>query len=329
MFESVIRNGESWTQWMERRPEVRERILNTMGVEPFPDWKAEGKWIREETLYGCSAREFVLEILPGYLCAGTLVLPEGPQPGCPLVFCIHGTASEGRRNVLDPEKHPNRCYGIELPQRGIASCSMDLFGFGEWCGNGKETAELRKEFYRAFPAWSLDGMWFRTHRMAIDWLTALPEYRFGAVGTIGNSLGGRVSVYAAALEERISAAVVSCGISPNRTNIYRNLPGHARGENSPRLNAETLSRGKPPWEYQELLALIAPRALFAVEPFNDPFNPYPFASAECFDRAGRVWEQAGVPERIAFLYHGMGHDVPLEIRHYAYEFLEKQLRRSV
>lgn len=325
MFEEMIRSGELWSQWTERRQEVRKRILETMGVEPFLNWKPIGKWLREKLLFGCSARDFMIEILPGFHCMGTLVLPKNVLPGSPLVFCIHGTAPAGRLNVLNPEKFPNRCYGIELVHQGIATCSLDLFGFGEWCENGKGRAELHSEFYRIFPDWSLDGIWLRTHRMAIDWLTALPEYRFSGIGAIGNSLGGRVSVYLAALEERISAVVVSCGISPNQTNIYRNLPGIARGENSPRLNAETLTCGKPPWEYQELLALIAPRSLLAVEPFNDPYNPYPFASAECFDRASRVWKLANVPERAVLLYHGMGHDVPPEIRHFAYEFFEKHL----
>ena len=188
--------------------------------------------------------------------------------------------------------------------------------------------ELQKEFYRDFPNWSLDGVQVRLHRMAIDWLTTLPDYCFGTFGAIGNSLGGRVSVYLAAFEERLTAAVVSCGISPNLTNVYRNYPGGAQPELSPRLNAAMVSCGKPPWEYQELLALAAPRALCVVEPFNDPYNPLPFAGMECFDRALRLWELAGVPERAAILYHGMGHDVPPAIRHFAYEFLEAHLVSS-
>ena len=122
--------------------------------------------------------------------------------------------------------------------------------------------------------------------------------------------------------------MVSCGISPNLTNVYRNYPGGAQPELSPRLNAAMVSCGKPHWEYQELLALAAPRALCVVEPFNDPYNPLPFAGMECFDRARRLWELAGVPERAAILYHGMGHDVPPAIRHFAYEFLEAHLVSS-
>lgn len=328
MFYDVVSVEESWEQWMARRSAVRDRIGKTMGEEPFPEWRVTGRFVQNRILLGCSARDFTLEILPGYQCAGTLVLPEVFLPGHPLVFCIHGTTSLGRRNVLDPETCPNRCYGIELAQRGFATCSLDLFGFGEWEVRGRKSAELQKEFYRDFPNWSLDGVQVRLHRMAIDWLTTLPDYCFGTFGAIGNSLGGRVSVYLAAFEERLTAAVVSCGISPNLTNVYRNYPGGAQPELSPRLNAAMVSCGKPPWEYQELLALAAPRALCVVEPFNDPYNPLPFAGMECFDRARRLWELAGVPERTAILYHGMGHDVPPAIRHFAYEFLEAHLVSS-
>lgn len=155
-------------------------------------------------------------------------------------------ATETLGAYLDPETCPNRCYGIELAQRGFATCSLDLFGFGEWEVRGRKSAELQKEFYRDFPNWSLDGVQVRLHRMAIDWLTTLPDYCFGTFGAIGNSLGGRVSVYLAAFEERLTAAVVSCGISPNLTNVYRNYPGGAQPELSPRLNAAMVSCGKPP-----------------------------------------------------------------------------------
>ena len=89
MFYDVVSVEESWEQWMARRSAVRDRIGKTMGEEPFPEWRVTGRFVQNRILLGCSARDFTLEILPGYQCAGTLVLPQVFLHGHPMVFCIH------------------------------------------------------------------------------------------------------------------------------------------------------------------------------------------------------------------------------------------------
>lgn len=81
----------------------------------------------------------------------------------------------------------------------------------------------------------------------------------------------------------------------------------------------------PPREYSDLIALVAPRGLLMLEPFNDPNNPYVEAVTDCFERARKVWELHGKPGNLCLLCHGRGHDTPDDIRDFAYSQIQRIL----
>jgi len=145
-------------------------------------------------------------------------------------------------------------------------------------------------------------------------------------GCIGNSLGGRTVVYTAAFDERIKAAVSSTGVSPNLTNIYRGRPGSHSP--SPRLAEEIARCGIPSFEYQELLALIAPRSVLLIDPWNDAVrcNPLIEANFRCFEKARFVFQLCGASPNLNLLCHGDGHDTISIVRQYAYLWLAEHLK---
>jgi hypothetical protein len=257
------------------------------------------------------------------------VLPEGcgaQQPAAG-VLTIHGTnGAAGKYGMLDPEGLPARAYGIELARRGYVTLSVDQYGFGAGLGNASFDEKVQELFSR-HPEWSLDGRRLLEQQRALDVFAQFPFVKVGGYGTMGNSLGGRAVIFLAAFDERITTAVCSTGISPNLSNVFRNITRDRHL--MPLMSRENEQNGVMPWDYHELIALCAPRALLLLEPFNDSCNPDTLATYTCIHQASRVYRLLDASERLSTLVHGEGHDTPPDIREFSYRWFDRFLRLKV
>ncbi len=326
MFRDIIRPESTRAEWDAIRESIYTRIRGSMGTFPKINFVPRMEVLGEEQCHGLRLQHIRFQAIADITTHGTLVLPPTLERGVkrPAVLCIHGTDQQlAHRNVLSPELKPNRQYAIELSQRGLITLAVDQFAFGD--GNsGRSQAEIIDSFYRQYPDWSLDGIRLYIHQCALGLLSAHPSVDATRLGCMGHSLGGRASVYLAAFDQRIKASVPSAGISPNLTNVFRNPPG--KSSLSPRLDAEISRGGVPPFEYQELLSLIAPRAVLLLEPWNDTCNPMIEPVFRCFEKARFVFQLCGAPENLQILCHGDGHDTSQRVRSYAYAWLEEKLK---
>lgn len=324
MFRDVIAPHTTGAEWTSIRKGIHDRIHSSMVA--FPDEKSavQAEYLAETEAGGLRIQKFRFAPLPGITTYGTMVMPaeRGEAPPGIGILCCHGTDEAlAHENVLSSTQKPCSPYAIELAQRGVITLAVDQFAFGR--GNdGRTQAQVIDAFYRQYPQWSLDGVRLWMHQRAIDLLASQPAVDPARIGCIGHSLGGRAAAYLAAFDSRIKASVPSAGISPNLTNVFRNPPRPA--SLSPRLDDAIRRNGHPPFEYQELLALIAPRAVLLVEPWNDDCNPMIEPIFRCFERARFVFERCGAPESLQFLCHGDGHDTTATVRNHIYTwFLNK------
>jgi len=343
MLGDVVLPSTTAEDWPALRADILRRVTDSMGEPPddapppgsSPEYEETSRAERDGLVHvGLRYR-----VLADEWNEGVLVLPAGGEGGeggegggaaCPAraVLTIHGTnAAAGRRGVLDAEK-PSRAYGLELARRGFVTFSVDQFGFGETLA-GTAQPELYERFYRDYPEWSLDGRRVLDQTRAMDVLDALEVVDSSGdspYGAIGNSQGGRAVMYTAALDERVGAGVSSTGISPNFSNAFRSVTWDK--VLSPRLSEEINRHGRPGWDYHEMIALVAPRALLALEPYNDVAgcNPDVGPTMECVYRAARVFRLLGVPEHLALLVHGDGHTTTGDVRDFAYRWLERFLK---
>lgn len=328
MFRDVIRPGTRSDEWTSIRQEIHARVHGSMGEFPELTFDRRLEYLPSFEYQGLRLQPVRFTAVPGVTTYGTFVLPPSLDPGVkrPAVLCLHGTDHAlAHRNVLSPDEKPRRQYAIELARRGWVTLAVDQFAFGE--GNaGRSHDEVVDAFYTRYPRWSLDGVRLWIHQCAIDLLAAHPSVDAARLGCIGHSLGGRAAVYLAAFEARIKAAVPSAGTSPNLTNIYRNPPG--RTSLSPHLDRTVSRTGIPLFEYQELLALIAPRAALLFEPWNDTCNPMIEPIFRCFEKARFVFQLCEAPANLQLLCHGDGHDTVQIVRDYAYAWLAEKLTGS-
>jgi dienelactone hydrolase len=294
----------------------------------FPPCAFDGRYesVRRYEAHGLSHEDIKFNVLPGYGCEGAIVYPADTEGSkLPSAVCIHETDVKlGLRNALSPETRPDRAYGIELCRRGYVTIAVDQFGFGGWAKTMSEQ-ECYDKLAREYPDWSLDGMQLMIQQCAVGILSNHPRVDKERVSCLGHSLGGRTAVFLAALDERVKAAWASTGVSPNATNVFRNFETDPAKSKSPRLNGAVLKTGLPPWEYEELLALVAPRGLTILEPFNDLYNQDIEATVLCCLKASKVYKLLGAAGNFSLVCHGRGHDTPAEMRTYAYALLDHAL----
>lgn len=327
MIGSIILPDTKKEEWDILRQRILSRVLETFGTPPAEilSLKDDYEEIERYENYGLEHVRIRYHVLDDEWNEAIFVLPENlkHQKCAPAVITIHGTNGKiGKNGMLNPEVYPRRGYGIELAKRGFVTVSPDQFGFGESI-RLTHPEELYREFFLKYPNWSLTGRRLLGHIRLLDILDRMDFIQKGGYGVMGNSLGGSAALYLTSMDPRIAAAVVSAGVSPKITNVYRNL--NTGRLLNPAVSAAIERNGKIPWDMHEIIALCAPKAVMLIEPFNDPYNPYALPTLECVNSASEVYKLLEHPDRLSLYLHGDGHDTVDDVRSMAYNWLTRFL----
>jgi pimeloyl-ACP methyl ester carboxylesterase len=202
----------------------------------------------------------------GYNVRGDLYLPANTPPNTklPTVIFLHGFSYPlGYMWVYRSDLHPI----LALTQAGYAVFAYDQTGFGS------RMAETGP-FYDRWPHWSRMGRMVEDVRGAIDALEKDSNVDGSKISVFGYSMGGMVGLYSAALDPRVKGVVSISGFTPMRTDsMSKGTGGIARYSEVhpliPRLGFFIGHEQQLPYDFNELIATIAPRAALIVEPQLD------------------------------------------------------------
>jgi pimeloyl-ACP methyl ester carboxylesterase len=156
---------------------------------------------------------------------------------------------------------------------------------------------------------------------AVDVLASLPEVDPERIGALGHSLGAKETLYLAAFDERVRAAVASeGGIGLTFTNWHD--PWYlGPGIHEPDFNLN----------HHQLLALVAPRAFLLLAGESGPPNTstadgdrtWPYVEA-----ALPVYRLYGEPSRLGLYNHHQGHSIPPDALERMIAWLQTYLKQS-
>ena len=317
-------------EWPRIREILKRKILATLGTPgaPVPSGKTGYELTGQYEKNGLTHVTIKYHVIGDeWNEAIALLPPKGTALPAPAVLAIHGTnGAVGKMDCIEPREGNVEPYAFELAQRGNVTLAADQLTFGATIAK-KSAQEVSDEFYKRHPGWTLDGRWVFEQMRMLDVMQQLTQWvKPTELGLIGISLGGRTVIHLAMLDERVKATLCASGISPNSTNVYRRITSNAY--RNPILAKSILdSSGQMPWDYHEVIALCAPRALFLIEPFNDEYNPDVTATLSCFTSASKVYRLLNHPERLSILVHGDGHGTQKPVRDMAYDWIDRQLIR--
>lgn len=234
-----------------------------------------------------------------------LLVPNGVRRGAPALVVFHATSDNHILQPVGLADHPTRHIGLHLVRRGYVVLCPRCFIYGY---RGVQFEAAAVEFTRrqrgaagmAKMLW--DGM------AAVDLLADRPEVDPERIGCIGHSLGAKESLYLAALDDRVRAAVASeggVGISFSNWDAPWYLGGKLK-----ELPAGT--------DHHELLALASPRPFLLIGGGEaDGPKSWPYVEA-----ALPAYADAGSPLALGLLLHARGHDFPDEVQDEAYRWLD-------
>jgi pimeloyl-ACP methyl ester carboxylesterase len=163
------------------------------------------------------------------------------------------------------------CSGLALLADGgrahelMAVLAMDLIGYGQRIEDGTY-------FYQRYPAWSKLGRMVADTRAAIDALETLDFVNADKIYLTGYALGGTVSLFTSALDDRVAGTAVSSAFTPLRGHsdeiegikAYSHLYGLL-----PRLGFFVEHQDHMPVDFPEIISSIAPRPAYIIAPELD------------------------------------------------------------
>ncbi|MBI3948013.1 MAG: dienelactone hydrolase family protein [Armatimonadetes bacterium] len=317
--------------WDRRRAGILAAFTDLLGEgAPAAPPEPEVRWLGEEREDGVVIRKLSFLVETDDRLYAYLVLPEGLNAPAPAVVCLHGTTADAKDACLGRGDHPggSDSVAIHLAQRGLVAMAPDHFCAGERLKPGERPYDSTR-LYARHPEWSEMGKNIYDHARCIDLLRTLPEVDGGRIGSIGHSLGGYGSAFLAAMDERVQAAVSSCGITawaadPKRDNWSRTQPGRYR--HFPKLRRFWEGGQPAPVDFHEILALIAPRAFLNLSAVGNDvcfpvFAPFP----ELYYQVESIYKLLGAEGKFAVHFHSSGHSFGRSARALAYTWLEEQL----
>src|SRR5213593_2306770 len=244
------------SEWELKRPTLLSNMQLVMG--PVPDASRRCPLdleVKEEVDAGSFVRrKIAFTSEPGGRVQAYLLVPKNVSKA-PAVLALHQTHQLGPKVVVGLGESPSDEYGVELANCGYVVLAPPYPLLGDY------EPDLKKLGY---VSGTMKAIWDNIR--ALDVLQSLSFVKTNRFGAIGHSLGGHNALYTAVFDERIKVIATSCGFDSFRD--YMN--GDIRGWTSTRYMPRLLDypRDKPPFDFYEVLALLAPRQVFVNAPLG-------------------------------------------------------------
>ena len=278
-----VSSSEAWLAGLFRRPSADSSVRDRIAKEGM-EWT--------EVPFGDGLK-------------GDLFLPANRKgERLPVVVWLHPYTYQYGWSIASPWLSSGSEYRLDqrptfpsLTKRGLAVFAFDQIGFG---------ARVRdaQDFYARYPKWSLMGKMVADTRAVVDSLSMHDRVNPTRLFLMGYSLGAKVGLLEAALDERVRGLAAVAGFDPLRLDTAdRGVEGirhfsHVHGL-MPRLGFFVGQEARLPFDFDAALASIAPRPVLLVAPALDRYARIGDVKAEV-QEARKAWTVAGAESALAF-----------------------------
>ncbi len=305
--------------WGLRRRHILDGMQRAMGRFPSSSRRIPlaVKTLETTDTENYTRRRITFASEPGDRVPAYLLIPKGIRGKAPAMLCLHQTTKIGKGEPAGLGGRPTLHYAHELANRGYVCIVPDYPSFGDYKYDFNADSDHHE-------SGTMKAIW--NNIRALDVLETLPEVDADRMGAIGHSLGGHNALFTAPFDLRIKAVVTSCGFTAFHHYYGGKLAGWTSDRYMPRIRERYGNDpDQVPFDFHEVLAAIAPRAVFINAPQHDG-NFDLTGVKKVMQGAGTVYELLDAEDRLKAEYPDSGHDFPDDIRHAAYDWLDRQLR---
>lgn len=296
--------GGDFKKW---RSTLRKKLRELVGELPAKrvPLRVRSLWKQEHKLGTIEKVAFAAE--PGADVLAYVCLPKDAAPPYDFFVCMQGhstgmhvSISRNRENEFRRIKPDDgdRDFGLGCMRRGVAALCIEQRSFGL----RREQVQKQTWDHGCVDATMHSLMLGRTligERVfdvdrSIDYLAARGDANMKTIGVMGNSGGGTISLFAAALLSRVKLAMPSCFFCTFRDSIM-NIK-HCVDNYVPNILLYA--------EMADVMGLFAPKPVVLVAGRTDPIFPLPGVK-KAFKHLKRIYRAAGA-ERHCHLVVGKG-----------------------
>jgi formylglycine-generating enzyme required for sulfatase activity len=290
---SLVNGVNSLPEWKVRRKDIETKWLKLLGSMEITPPPSQTRFIEMVTDQNYTARLMYLQVEPDWWEKILIMMPANvlrhPRPVVIVPFYDVDTPA-GRdlsgRQFLGMGVDS---FAYMAVQKGYIAVAIRWFGesYGEGYTEAVANLKLRHPDCSGLGKWVWDA-----HRL-VDYLYTLPIVDRTHIGIIGHSLGGKMALYAAAFDPRITVVVSNepgIGLSFSNYDDYWYF-------------GEVINHVAEGTDQHELLGLIAPRPFLLIG--GDKFDTA--KSWYFINAARRVYALYGNPLNIGYFNHHTGH----------------------
>jgi dienelactone hydrolase len=305
-------NEEEWKTW---RRKLKAKFLELLGGMGDPKCDLAPQVTKRRKMDGYTREHVVFQARPGRTVAAWVLTPDskGPvgqvtrpvKPGgsvgpLPTLICLqgHGAGKDEIVGISDDGTERaeyggyQKDFALQAVRRGFFVIAPDQFGFGER-RDKEDIAESKGKSSCRKPSMAgmllgrtVPGIRVYDVSRCIDYLQTRPECDPARIGCMGISGGGEITTFAAAVEERIQAALISGYLAHWRDSIMAIL--HCEDNYVPGVLQYA--------EMPDIACLIAPRPVFFENGTQD--NIFPLKSARAaFKKIKSAYDALGYAHR--------------------------------
>nr|WP_068888574.1 acetylxylan esterase [Pedobacter panaciterrae] len=289
----------SKSEWEQYKQDLKLKIKQSTGVRVDHQLPLKMQETGQVQMDGFSIKNIFFQTRPHVYATASLYIPKGQGP-FPAVVVTHGHWPDARRSELF------QSVAQVLASSGYVALVIDAWGTGERC-----TEDGKQEYHGANLGASLMnvgesllGMQLTDNIRAVDLLSSLSYVDKNHIGATGASGGGNQTMWLAAIDERIKAAIPVVSVGTFQSYIMNS-----------NCVCELLPQGLTYTEEAAVLGMIAPRPLKIFSAGNDTNKSFfPSEMLKSYTTALPVFEFYKAKDKVAYQIFDTGHGYWPEMR---------------
>ena len=308
----TLSNIHTLQQLKDAKPELRRELAYMVGLDPMPartplHVKITGTLDRD----GVRIEKVVYQSMPGLYVTGNLYIPKQGKGPFPVVLYLCG-------HIPDPygAKVPYQRHGIWFAQHGYVSLVLDTLEFGEVPGihHGLYDQNMWQWLSLGYTPVGVE-VW--NAMRGLDYLATLPWVDMKRVALTGESGGGSITWYTAALDQRIAVAVPAISTWTAGTQVAL----HGVQENCDCIYFPNIYER----DFTILGALIAPRPLKMISARLDPMFP-PAGYNAVYEKLKPIYALYGAENKVAAFDQEAHHGDNVPLRRESATWIQRWLK---
>jgi cephalosporin-C deacetylase-like acetyl esterase len=313
----------SLSGWPAIRNEIESAVLAALGPIARERMELQTKTVDEMQFNGYVRRRVNYFVSDWERVSAWVLIPDRKDE-MPAIVCCHQAAPQGKDEPVGLEGEPTLALAQHYAELGYVTMAPDCITAGDRISSGLAPYDT-KSFYRDNPKMSAMGKMLSDHFYALDVLCEVKKVDSARMGVVGHGLGAQNALFLAAFDERIQTCVASCGFTRFAADKDPERWARDSGFVYFPLLREAARKRCFPFDWEHILALLAPSPTLLLTALDDPNFPNTRSCEKAIQLASGVYRLLGAPEALSIFMHEGGHRMVPEAQEVADEWFDRWL----